>query len=280
MAAVEDQVVPVPRVLIGNISRGSISTAMALGTIKSLITGAAVSVIMVESGPYLDAGRNKALANGFRVTTDGIHDLPHSHPLAWDWFLFIDSDIEFTEEHIVTLFEPTRHAAFDPLTYPVISGVYVNPFDDEGVPGEGDDENGGHAGHFGPVVYEWTTRTDLLGNRNGIPTETFRRLSRKALATLPPVDEPWNPPSPDGASPSPVCKVAAVGAGFLAIHVSLLQEMQRTYPEPMVWFDEPIVNEVHYGEDFGFALRVMELGYPVLVNRACTPLHHKTTKLV
>jgi hypothetical protein len=265
---------PHPRVLIANINRGTISTPMALGMLNSIITGAAVSAVVVESGPYLDAGRNKAVANAYRVTVEGAVDLPHQLELAWDWLLFVDSDIEFTQDHIRILFDPVLHDTYDPYVLPVISGVYVNPFDDAAVPGEEADEkeNGGQPGHFGPVVYEWVQREDLLGELAGVPTWAHRRISRKGLSTLPPVDGLWN----DGS----VCEVAATGAGFLAIHREFLDLMQRTYPEPMVWFDEPIRGGVHCGEDFGFCLRVRDMGYPVLVNRACTPMHHKTTKLL
>jgi hypothetical protein len=77
-----------------------------------------------------------------------------------------------------------------------------------------------------------------------------------------------------------VCQVDALGTGFLAIHHTLLAKMAAHYGEPLPWFDEPVHESVHYGEDMGFALRCRTLGYPVLAHRGCRPLHNKTTKLL
>lgn len=266
-----------PRVLFANISRGTVSTRMVTGIMDTLAHKMAVNSMFIESGPYLDAGRNKAIANALRITEGNVLvDLPHDLPLAWDWLLFVDSDIEFNHTHVGTLFAPVVHPTYDPYAYPVISGVYINPFDSGPVAGEPDPDGNGN---FGPVAYESVIRDDLPGNLKGIPTPFLQRLSREALATRAPVNEEWNPKD-TVPSPSPVTAVDACGAGFLAIHTSLIAKMIETYPEPMVFFDEPVVHGVHYGEDFGFCLRVREMGYPVLVNRACTPLHHKTTILI
>lgn len=231
--------------------------------------GRIVHHLLLPSGPYLDAGRNKAVDGAMKLRDD-------QGNLVWDWFLFVDSDIEFDVETFDALFAPMHHPDYDPICYPVVGGVYANPFDDAPVAGDEADE---HPGQIGPVVYEWAERSDLPGNLMGVPTLTFCRLSRKTLATLPPVDEPWNPPGTE-VSPSPVCEVGAIGTGFLAIHSSILDALGKHYGEPLPWFDEPVVHGVHYGEDFGFCHRVRELGYPVLAHRGCTPLHHKTIKLI
>lgn len=250
-----------PRIIVANINRGQISANTMIGIIQSLQANVIHGLVVVESGPYLDAGRNKAVANAMQVPD-------------WDWLLFIDSDIEFEPAHVTTLFAPTREPFYNPEECPVLGGIYANPFADDGVPGEVEGQD-----RVGPVVYEWVEVDNLLGEKAGIPTPTFRRLSRKALAALPGAkwwyeDDFWMDDNGD------VCKVDCVGTGFLAIHRSLLTRMQATYPEPLVWFEEPVRDGVHFGEDMGFCLRLMDMGYPVLVNRACTPLHHKTMKLI
>lgn len=265
---------PAPRVLLATMAREAISIPTHVGIVMALATGRLAAHVAITSGPYLDAGRNKAIDGGLTSRdADG--------NLLWDWFLFVDSDIEFTNDHLDALTTVIGHPSYDPSRYPVIGGVYTNPYDDTGVPGEEPQMVDGKVvgGFFGPVCYEWVERDDLAGELNGVPTYTTRRLSRTALATLPPVNEPWNPPSPNG-SPSPVTEVCAIGTGFLAIHHALIAQMYDTYGEPLPWFDEPIVNRVHYGEDFGFCFRVRDLGYPVLAHRGCTPLHNKTTKLI
>lgn len=249
-----------PRVCLATMSRDSILLECHMGITASLMSGLLSLHLVVGSGPYLDAGRNKAIANGLAQRD--------THP--WDWFLFVDSDIEFTPDHLRALFAPTLDHRYDPTAYPVLGGVYVNPFNDNGVPG---DEVIEGSGFFGPVVYEYVEVDDLPGELNGKPTLNLRRLSRASLATRAPVDEWWNPNGD-------VTEVDAIGTGFLAIHISLIEDMGRHYGEPLPWFDEPVRNGVHFGEDMGFALRCMDLGYPVLANRACTPIHHKTTKLV
>lgn len=213
-----------PRVIIANISRGHLSASMVAGVIQSLQADVAHGFVMAESGPYLDAGRNRAVANC----------LTHAAG-TWEWLLFVDSDIEFTPKHITMLLAPYASGALDPITCPLIGGIYANPFNDS-VPGE---EEG--ADRIGPVAYEWLEVDDLQGELAGVPTFTFRRLSRKALAALPPYCEGDD-----------VCQVACVGTGFMAIHRSLLTHMEATYPQPLPWFDEPVRDGVHYGEDMGF----------------------------
>lgn len=252
-----------PRVLLANINRGSISTPMASGIINSLSSHRIRTVLFAESGPYLDAGRNNAVANALDV-------LDEDGNLTWDWLLFVDSDVEFAPGHVDTLFAPTLHPDYDPMACPIISGVYLNPYKDNGIVGEEDDPTDAHVG---PVAYEWVERDDLAGELNGTPTFAFRRISKSTLAAL--------PPHPLTSSIyAPICEVACVGAGFMALHHSLLTRMLEEFGQPTPFFCEPIVNGVHLGEDMGFCHRVREMGYPVLVNRDCFLLHHKTVQLV
>lgn len=232
-----------PRVLLANINRGQVSSAFMMNAIQALQADAIHGMVVVESGPYLDDGRNKAVANALALPD-------------WEWLLFIDSDIEFSPSHITQLL--SHHAAgdLDPRRHPVIAGVYVNPFDD-----------GLYTDNIGPVVYGWG---DYTGPGAEPGMETFIRMTREQLADLPSIAE----------ETEDIVRVQAVGTGFLAIHRHLLTAMQNVYEPPLVWFHEPVYNGVHFGEDMGFCLRLRDLGYPVLVNRAVTPLHHKTIKLI
>ncbi len=252
MAAQEQAGSLPPRVVIATISRDSLRMGMVGGVIQSLQAGLVHGFVMAESGPYLDSGRNRAVANCLEQPDD-----------AWEWLLFVDSDVEFTPQHVADLFRPYAEGHLDPVGYPVIGGIYANPFADE-VPGEAEGDD-----RIGPVAYEWVSVTNLHGELEGVPTETFRRLSRKSLAALPSVRKMDD-----------ICQVACVGTGFMGIHKSLLRAMEARYGQPLPWFDEPVHNAIHYGEDMGFCLRLMDMGYPVLVHRGVTPLHHKTIKLV
>src|SRR5687768_3368194 len=102
-----------PRVLLANINRGQVSSAFMMNAIASLQADVIHGMVVVESGPYLDDGRNKAVANALQLPD-------------WEYLLFIDSDVEFSPEHVTGLFAPGPDC-FRPS---VIAGVYYNPFDD------------------------------------------------------------------------------------------------------------------------------------------------------
>jgi GT2 family glycosyltransferase len=225
--------------MLANINRGQVSSAFMMGAITALQQDVIHGMVVVESGPYLDDGRNKAIANALQLPD-------------WEYLLFIDSDIEWQPHHVTTLF----NVVTDTYAVMALAGVYVNPFDD-----------GLYEDNVGPVVYTWGPYQGP-GAEEGM--ESFQRLTGEALAALPPV----SPRVPD------LCKVDAVGTGFLALHRDLLLVMQEKFDPPLIWFHEPVVGGVHFGEDMGFCLRLRDLGYPVLVNRACTPIHHKTMKLI
>ena len=87
------------------------------------------------------------------------------------------------------------------------------------------------------------------------------------------------PVAPDEQSDDPVMEVEGVGAGFLMLSRGLLEKMRAEYPEPCPWFDEPIIDGRHYGEDFGFCRRVRELGTKVYVDLRVQLSHYKTVRV-
>lgn len=170
--------------------------------------------------------------------------LDHAPP--WDWLMMVDSDMVFAPADIATLIG----AVASPHLTPVIGGVYANP---------------DAKGRANPVVYRWGDfdRGDML-----VPS--FVQMSKKELAD----SQNWALVDGD------VVGVGCVGTGFLAIHRSILVTLLDTYRPPFLpWFDEPIINGVHMGEDMGFCRRVLDLGYPVLVHRGVRLGHHKATYL-
>lgn len=260
-----------PRVLLANINPGSLRSETVKSIIGALSTGRALSCVIKEAGPYLDRERN-VVAAGAQSLRRGT--LPGSDALDWDWLLFVDSDIAFDPGHIDTLLAPTLHPDFSPTDTPVLAGLYYSGFPDL-VPGSQADSGGGVVD---PVVYEWVLRTFEDATDPDEEVWAYRRLSRLHLAELPAYDATWNT-VPLEARVAPVCEVGAAGTGFMAIHHSILDTLEAHHALPLPYFDEPVVNGVHLGEDMAFCHRVRTLGYPVLVNRACVVLHHKTMKL-
>jgi hypothetical protein len=72
------------------------------------------------------------------------------------------------------------------------------------------------------------------------------------------------------------------GAGFLLVHRDFLVEMAGEYAsrESLPWFDEPLRNGVHFGEDLAFFIRVAELGHKLYVNVDVRVAHHKSMRLI
>lgn len=251
-----------PRVCILNISRGQIGIHLAGGLLECANRGAIVNVHLVESGPYLDAGRNRAVSEALKLQDP---DAPNG--LQWDWMLFVDSDMELKADNVFALFEPyhtsldaTPDLILDPLEHPVIGGYYMNPYDDGLYPDQG---------NLGPVVYEWGNFTNVLDFDPERIVPSYRRMSTRVI------EEGEGYPHPS----SPLMKVDVVGTGFMAIHSSILQPMLDTYRLPCPWFTEPIINERLYGEDLGFCFRLMEMDYPVLLHRGVRVTHDKTLRL-
>lgn len=77
----------------------------------------------------------------------------------------------------------------------------------------------------------------------------------------------------------PVVDVDGCGAGCLLIHRSILLAMQDIFPIEKPWFDMLIFDQVAYGEDFTFCMRVHQMGFPVTCATDARVNHNKTIKL-
>ncbi len=74
-------------------------------------------------------------------------------------------------------------------------------------------------------------------------------------------------------------EVDGLGTGFMAIHRSLLHEMEGRWEAPQQFFAENVVGGVHLGEDLCFCLRVKHMGYPVILHQGAKVTHFKTVGL-
>lgn len=248
------------RVLLANINPGQVSAVFTEGLINSLASGRLKGTHLGHSGPYLDYGRNLAV----KSCLDHHLSLGPDSEHQFDWLLFVDSDMAFGPDHIDMLFRPTLHPDYSPQSYPVIAGLYRNPY--------------GQFEEVRPVCFQW-----LFGRPVDLPPEEqdcwyYDTMSDDGVAMSNPVEEEWNYSEAHGDMA--VTAVDAVGTGFMAIHVSFLLAMQDLFSRPNPWFAEPIVGPLQLGEDIGFCHRVKAMGYPVLVNRACVVPHHKTMIVV
>lgn len=78
---------------------------------------------------------------------------------------------------------------------------------------------------------------------------------------------------------SPTIEVDGCGAGCLLIHRSILTTMRTIFPPEKPWFDMGIFDQVPYGEDFTFCMRVAQMGYKPLAVTTAHCSHNKTMKL-
>jgi hypothetical protein len=153
--------------------------------------------------------------------------------------LMVDSDIAFDADHVRTLYEAASDKA-------VVGGVYYSNFSDLGVK---------------PVVYDWTTN----------------ELGMKTLEVIEAWDDgfPMWPTRHKGSGPDPLVKVEAMGAGFLMIRYEVLDVLEALYGDPQPWFDEPVVDGIHFGEDLAFCQRVKDAGFSVWAHREVEVAHIK-----
>lgn len=104
----------VPRVCLGLICPGHVRVEMYISHINALALCDSSKIRLTgflarTSGPYLDSGRNKLVADFMADDELG------------DWLLFVDDDIEFSPSDIEELFAVAHHEHA-----PVVSGVYVS----------------------------------------------------------------------------------------------------------------------------------------------------------
>jgi hypothetical protein len=158
-------------VCIGMITAGNVHMATVQSLLGCVTTKAVKWIFLKQAGPYLDDARNTVVST---FCDDNFADCTH--------LLMVDSDIEFTPDHVAQLVE-------DDL--PVVSGVYHNLYD----------------GVVKPVVYEWSptatgkTMTPINEWTDEGPLVTvdgcgagFLMLSREAIATVGnayPKPQPW-----------------------------------------------------------------------------------------
>lgn len=129
--------------------------------------------------------------------------------------------------------------AADPMSRPVISGIY-------------------------PTLDETSTVRPALWYRGEAEDGRIKMLQ---YATI---------PEPNYAD---LIQVDGLPAGCLLIHRSLLETMRTVYPPAKPWFDMGVFDNVPYGEDFTFSMRVTQMGYPLLAHPEALVNHFKSIKL-
>jgi glycosyltransferase involved in cell wall biosynthesis len=154
-----------------------------------------------------------------------------------DYLVFIDSDIGFNPNQVFTL---VRTAHENGVT--ILSGVYYNQFH--------------HLGGLRALIHNWEPDERFGGARNLIA------VTPDYIDSLSPSDKPH--------------QVGACGAGFLAIHRSVLIDMQNIYELPQPYFAELNFNGIHMGEDFTFCIRANALNHPTYVLPSIQVTHYKT----
>lgn len=172
-----------------------------------------------------------------------------------DWFVFLDDDIAFTPSHATALLD----AAIASNTR-IASGPYWCL-----------DPNFGEAicayklTPYDPAVHPESCHWSIQ------PDGQFLRVLR--------FDELGNDPLP----------VTSFGAGFMAVHRTLLEEFADAFAHPQKWFAEMVLPSGHpesqgglwHGEDHMFCLRAIALGEtPILVPGARGIIHYKTVGMV
>ena len=158
--------------------------------------------------------------------------------------LMVDSDISFSPDDVRALYAAADERA-------VVGGVYYNNF----------------SGMVRPIVYG---PVDI--EMNGTVYHSLKEI------------EVWGDgwefwPNEGQAGLDPLVKVDAMGAGFLMIRHEVIDVMQAVYGEPQPWFDEPVIDGVHYGEDLAFCRRVWDRGFSVWAHREVEVAHVKPVML-
>lgn len=133
-------------------------------------------------------------------------------------------------------------ASADPDERPMVAGVYVSQV--------------GEDGQIVPLIYFWD--------------------KSKAQQQMKVVDKDYL----NGKVGLIECD--GTGAGFLLLHRKFLIRMAQEYASrlSLPWFDEPMYNGVHFGEDLAFFIRAAHLGVKLYVNADVRVAHHKQMRLI
>lgn len=110
----------------------------------------------------------------------------------------------------------------------------------------------------------------FAGGRSGRVTPTMYRM-------LPAAEEGGDPQIGivEDWERGHVIQVDATGAAFLLIHRSVLEAMAERWAGPSPWFITGFKGNVEFGEDFGFCVRLANLGVPVFVHTGMEIGHSK-----
>lgn len=228
------------RFVIANINPGALRMEYVL-SVKALDRAtkeladadlAMVGDLLNGCGPYLDDGRNRCVEAAMAMEEE------------WETLLFIDSDIEFSVQHVIDLL---TFQAENPQERPIVGGTYFS-------------SNGSK---FFTVAY----RLD-----RGESTGPFVSVSVKEIEA-----------AVESGNDVPI-RVDALGTGFMAIRRELLDDFAEKYHKPQPWFAELVDvlddgTPVHMGEDLTFCARAAALGYPIWLHQGVRLVHYKTVGL-
>jgi GT2 family glycosyltransferase len=217
------------------ITAGEIRMETVESLCACLATNTVAKVFFIQSGPYLDNGRNE-IVRTFRL------------PEVRDYcthLLMVDSDIAFTPDDVRALYAAAEERA-------VVGGVYYNNF----------------SGTIKPIVYG---PVDI--EVDGVVRHSLKEIDHWADGW-----EFW-PKDQTVEGLDPLVKVDAMGAGFLMIRYEVLDVMEAVHGEPQPFFDEPVIDGVHFGEDLAFCLRAYERGFSVWAHREVEVAHVKSVML-
>jgi hypothetical protein len=113
----------------------------------------------------------------------------------------------------------------------------------------------------------------------GMPRDIEAIAYRRRPSPLEPGQEMFRSLTKETAKnrPHTLLRCDAVGTGFMAIPRALALDIEQ--PRPLPWFSEPVIDEVHLGEDMAFCTLVKSMGYDVFVHRGARVKHAKTVIL-
>lgn len=163
-----------------------------------------------------------------------------------DYLLFIDSDIGFDANDAFQLIESAADNGISILT-----GVYYNQF----------------GADLRALVYEWGNPADAGMNMNYLDDDAknLNPLPAIVLAGLYPQSKPH--------------PVDACGAGFMAIHRKVFEDMSATYAVPQQFFAELCLGGIHMGEDLTFCVRAKAVGHSTYVLPSIEVDHYKMCRV-